>query len=453
MNKNILREYDVRGKYPGDLNEETATFYGQKFGSWLIDKGYEKIVVGRDIRLSSESLKKNLIEGLLKSGINVIDVGITSTPMLSYCSILFDTAAIEVTASHNPPDENGFKMFLKQNYALCADALREFYDYIDKEDIHEGNGTIEEKNILEDYRKALFNKINFGSRRLKIVVDPGNGVTACYVKDLFKDLPCDITYICDEPDGNFPNHHPDPIVLEYTEMLRNKVKELSADFGIGYDGDGDRIGVVDNEGNLMYTDMLMILLWKCLIFTDTPKMTLFDVKCSPALPEVLKELGIEYIVYKTGAPLTKNKINEENIMFGGEYSGHLVFRDKYVGIDDGIYVTIRLIEALSKTNHTITEIIEEVPKYYNAGEIKLSTPDEIKFKVVDKMLEHYKNLGCNIVDIDGVRVEDPEYTFCFRASNTGPNITFIPHAKTEEKLKQIIDEVQNLYEEIKKDVK
>lgn len=452
MNKNILREYDVRGKYPDDLNEEVANFYGQKYGTWLQKKGYTNIAVGRDIRLSSETLKKSLVEGLLKSGINVIDMGITSTPMAGYASILFHTASLEVTASHNPKDDNGFKMYLKDNHALCGDELKEFYTFLDSDELQEGTGTLEEKNILEDYKKVLFNKISFGSRRIKLVIDPGNGVTSCFIKDIFKDLPCDITYICDEPDGNFPNHHPDPIILEYTEMLRNKVKEIGADFGIGYDGDGDRIGVIDNTGNLIYTDMLMILIWKCLVFTDIQKKTLYDVKCTPALTEVLKEMGIDYIVYKTGAPLTRNKINEEKIPFGGEYSGHIVFTDKYIGVDDGIYATIRLVEMLSHTNHSITEILEEVPEYKNAGEIKLPTPDEIKFKVVDKMFSYYKEKGCNIIDIDGVRIEDKDYAFCFRASNTGPNITFIPYAKTDELLQKIINEVQNKYEEIKKDI-
>lgn len=451
MNKNIFREYDIRGKYPEDINEEFALFFGQKYGTYLKRKGYTNVAIGRDIRLSSEPLQKSIIEGLLKSGIDVIDLGVCSTPMVGCASIILDTATIEVTASHNPSNENGIKFFLKNNYAFCGDELRDFYNFMDNDDVETGEGNLTEQSILEDYKKLLFNKISFGNRKLKIVVDPGNGVTAVYVKELFKDLPFDITYICDEPDGRFPNHHPDPAVLENNKMLMDKVKEIGADFGAGYDGDGDRFGLVDNEGNFIYPDIVMSLLWKLLVYTDIEKRTLFDVKCSPALPEVLKNLDVDYIVYKTGAPLLKNEINRNKILFGGEYSGHMVFNDKYVGVDDGVYCTIRLLEMLSKTNHSITEILSGTPQYVNNGEMKLPTPDEIKFEVVAKVLEHYKEKGMNIVDIDGVRVEADDYEFCFRASNTGPNITFIANAKTKEKLDEIINEVNELYEGIKKE--
>lgn len=451
MNKNILREYDIRGKYPEDINEEFALLFGQKYGTFLKRKGYTKVAIGRDIRLSSEPLHKNIVDGLLKSGIDVINIGVCSTPMAGIASIIFDTASLEVTASHNPSDENGIKFFMKGNYAFCGNELREFYDFMDNEEMDEGTGSLEEKDILEDYKKYLFNKISFGNRKLKIVVDPGNGVTAAFVKELFKDLPFDITYICDTPDGNFPNHHPDPAVLENNEMLIAKVKEIGADFGAGYDGDGDRFGLIDNEGNLIYTDIVMALFWKLLSYTDIEKRTLFDVKCSPALPSVLKDLNIDYTLYKTGAPLIKNEINRNKILFGGEYSGHIIFNDKYVGVDDGIYATIRLLEMLSKTNHSITDILSDVPEYLNNGEMKLPTPDEIKFEVVNKVLNHYKDKGLNIVDIDGVRVEKDDYEFCFRASNTGPNITFIANAKTKEKLDEIIKEVMDLYEDIKKE--
>ena len=450
MEKNILRLYDIRGKYPSDINEEVAYEIGKSYGSFLIINNYEKVAVGRDVRISSLSLYKEVIKGLIETGINVIELEECTTPMCAYASIFFQTASLMVTASHNPKDENGFKFFLKNNYNLSGDDLQKYYDFINEKQYFEGKGKKEKYNLKKDYIKEILKNIKIPKNNLKIIVDPGNGATSLITKDVFKNIDADIKFICNEPDGNFPNHHPDPSVEENLEMLKQAVIKNNADLGVAYDGDGDRIGVVIDGGKYISADLLMIIYAKSLLPKLDNKNILFDVKCSLNLKEEIIKSGGTPILYKTGASFIKNKINEEKILFGGEFSGHLIFNDKYLGIDDGIYASLRLIEILASTNKKASEILKDLTPYKRSPEIKIQVDDNKKFKVIDDICKYYKEKNKKYIDIDGLRIEDKDFMVSLRASNTGPNITLRVEATDEEKLNKTINEFKSLIEKYSK---
>lgn len=434
MNNNIKRLYDMRGKFPIDINEDIAYKVGKAYGSFLQINDYEKVCIGKDVRLSSDKLYEKVKQGLLDSGINVISLNKCTTPICAFSTIFFKCASLMVTASHNPKDENGFKFFLKNNYSLCGEKLKIFYEFLDNEKYFEGIGKLEEYDLTSEYIYEITKDIKIDNNKLKIVVDPGNGAAALITKEVFKNINANIKFICNKPDGNFPNHHPDPSVEENLTMLKETVIKEKADLGVAYDGDGDRIGVVLENGKYISADLLMVIFAKN-ILKDLPKKDiLFDVKCSLNLKEEIKKLGGNPILYKTGASLVKNKINEDKILFGGEFSGHIVFNDRYVGIDDGIYVSLRLIELLANSKTKVSEFLENLTTYYRSPEIKIAVSDDIKFKVIDEICNLYKKENKKYIDIDGLRIEDENYMVSLRASNTGPNITLRVEA-TSEKLR------------------
>ncbi len=446
IDTSIFKEYDIRGTYNVNLNEESAYFIGRGYGSYLIEKLNAKTcVVGRDNRLSSLALSNALIEGITDSGCDVINYGQITTPMHYLTRHLNNLYGIMVTASHNPKEDNGFKFSFDKLANARGEMIYTFRDYILLGKFLSGKGKVISKDIKKAYLEYMKKNIEMGSKKVKAVIDLGNGATTCIAKEIHSMFPnLDITYICDENDGSFPNHHPDPAVEENMEMLKKKVLETKADVGIAYDGDGDRIGIVLENGKYISADEFMILIIKNLLPELENKTILYDVKCSKSLEDEIQRLGGTPYCYRTGTSYTEAKTKELNLSFGGEFSGHVFFNDRDYALGSGIYAGLRLLEILSKSNQTLSEMLEDTTKYYSTPEIKVATTNEHKFEIVKNVLEYVKSKNYTYNDIDGVRITFKDGWALVRASNTGPNLTIRFEAKTEEYLNELKKEFMNV---------
>ena len=443
INQNIFRGYDIRGVVPTDINEDIAYTIGCSYGSYLLDKGYIECIIGHDNRISSPALASALIEGIISTGCNVTFLGLVTTPMFYYGRIYKNIhTGIMVTASHNPKYDNGFKFSLDENGNACGEEITNFYEYTAKLNFRKGQGLVTNYNIEKDYIN-LFNKtLLMGSKKLKVVFDPANAATTVILEKILTQFSnvIDYTLINNISDGNFPSHHPDPAVESNLEQLKNKVIETRADLGVAYDGDGDRVGIVDEKGNYIAADEFMIIIWRNIYDKVKNKKALYDVKCSKALEDELIKLGIEPICYRTGNSYMSRKINSENFSFGGEFSGHIYFKDRFPGFDSGIYASLRVIEILTNTNQTISDLLKGVNKYYSSDETKIKTTDDIKFKVVERMKEYALSKNYNTLLIDGVKILFSYGWILVRASNTGPNLTIRIEADTIENLNVLKEE-------------
>lgn len=439
INKSIFKEYDIRGKYGTELNEEATYLIGRGYGSFLKEKLNENVCcVGRDNRLSSESLCNNLIKGITESGVDVLDYGLITTPMHYYTRHINNLNGIMVTASHNPKDDNGFKFSFDKIANARGKMVYDFLDYILENKFTTGNGKVINKDIKDTYIEYMKKNINMGDKKIKAVIDLGNGTTTCIAKEIHSLFPnLDITYICSESDGSFPNHHPDPSVEENMQMLKDKVLEIKADIGIAYDGDGDRIGLVLENGKYISADTYMILIIKDLLPKIDNKTILYDVKCSKALEDEIIKLGGIPFCYRTGASYTESKTKQMGLNFGGEFSGHIFFNDRDYAIGSGIYAGLRILEILSKSDKTLSDMLKDIPKYYSTPEIRVATTNDKKFTIVENVLQYVKEKNYIYNDIDGVRVTFDDGWALVRASNTGPNLTLRFEAQSEEKLEII----------------
>lgn len=444
LNKNIFREYDIRGIYNQDINEEISYLIGRGLGSKMHKLGLTKTVVAYDNRLSSKIIEKNLVKGLIESGIDVYRLTLASTPMCYYASNYYNiNCSVMITASHNPKEYNGFKFSFDGISNTCGKGVTEIYEIIVNKDFVDGNGSTYNVDIEEDYIKLLTSKIDL-PKRLKIVYDCGNGTTSIIAKKIFNRLNVDYIPLYDISDGSFPNHHPDPSVEENLSDLKKAVIENKADLGIAFDGDGDRVGVVDENGNMIDADKYLIVMWRYLASRVDKKEAFFDVKCSKALEDELVKLNVIPVETRTGNSYTRKISAEGDYILGGELSGHIYFRDKFPGYDDGIYAGIRLIEAIANSNTKLSKMLEGINKYYSTKENKIAVDDSIKFDIINKVKEYCLNKGYNIVTLDGVKVKYEDGFALVRASNTGPNITTRYEAKSELRLKEITNEFNNL---------
>ena len=448
LNKNIFREYDIRGIYGRDIDEEVSYLIGRAFGTKLRRLGKDITLVGYDNRYSSPTIEEHLIKGIKECGVSVVKLGLVTTPMYYFgWDYLNIHCGIMITASHNPKDDNGFKFSYNGIHNAFGDSSKELYEMITKKDfITSSPGVIKEVNIREEYIKMITSSINLGKRKIKVVYDCGNGTTSIVADDIFNTFKNEIELVplFNISDSNFPNHHPDPAVEENLTLLKEKVLDTHADVGIAFDGDGDRVGVITNTGKFLSIDKYMILIWRDLVNKDVAKRTFYDVKCSLALKEELDRLEIENEYYRTGNSYTKAKSVEGDYPFSGELSGHVFFRDKFPGYDDGIYAGLRLIEILTNTDKTIEELLTGIPHYENTPELKVASSDDIKFEVVNKIKEYCEEKKYKILLIDGVKVFFEDGTALVRASNTGPNITTRFEAKSINRLKEIQEEFMNL---------
>lgn len=451
--KTIFREYDIRGVYPEQLNEEVSYLIGRAFATKLISLNKNKMIVGYDNRLSSASLEKNLVRGLNDGGVSVVRLGLVTTPMYYYAWDRLDIrCGIMVTASHNPKEYNGFKMSYNGIHNIFGKDVKDLYYIILNGIFSEGNGTIEDFDIKEDYIRMINSHINMGTNKLKVVYDCGNGTTSIVAKEIFKSTDT-IEYIplFAESDGNFPNHHPDPAVEENLLELKTKVRELKADCGIAFDGDGDRIGVVDEKGKYIAADEYMIVIWRDIYNKVDNKQGFFDVKCSKKLEDELVKLGIEPICVRTGNSYTKKISYDNNYPFGGELSGHVYFRDRFIGIDDGIYAGLRFMEILSKKQNKASELLNGVGKYLSTPEEKIEVDEEKKDYIVSGVEEYCKSRGYKYLNIDGVKVLYDDGFALVRKSNTGPHLTTRYEAKNIKELNKRKEEFNNLINKLKEE--
>lgn len=437
----IFRQYDIRGIVGEELSEQMAYDIARAFGSYAIRKGQSTVLVGRDNRASSPAISKIMIEALLSSGCNVIDLGMVITPVFYFASRHLDIlAGIMITASHNPPEYNGCKILLGDS-TIYGEQIQDIKRIIDRQDYFTGpRGSLKTLDISDAYARMINDKVSLGEHKLKMVVDCGNGTASVFAPKIFRNLGCEVIELYCESDPNFPNHHPDPIKPENMEDLVEQVKVHQADLGIGIDGDGDRLGVVDHEGNLIWGDMLMILFWRDIMPRYPGAKAIVEVKCSQALIDEINRLGGEPILYKTGHSLIKAKMKEIGAIFTGEMSGHMFFADDYYGFDDAVYAGARLLALLSHSDKNLKAMLEDVPRYYSTPEIRIPSSDTEKFQVVEKVLTYFGS-KYKILDIDGARILFPDGWGLVRASNTGPELIVRCEANSPQALVKIKNEL------------
>ncbi len=436
MNPLIFREYDIRGVAGKDLTEDVVEKIGRSYGTFIQKTMGKEIVVGRDVRLSSEPFSRLLIKGIAGTGCNVLDVGVVPTPVL-YFSIAHygKSGGVMITGSHNPIEYNGFKL-CRELFSIYGREIQELKKIIEENSFISGSGKVETDNPIPSYMNEVTSRIKI-EKPLKVVVDAGNGTGGEVAPEIFRRIGCSVVELYCEPDGRFPNHLPDPTVPEFTADLRKKTKEERADLGIGLDGDADRIGAIDNEGNIVWGDKLLALYAREILKKGKQKI-IFDVKCSQGLIEDIEDHGGIPIMWKTGHSLIKKKMKDESSPLAGEMSGHMFFSDNYYGYDDAIFAGSRLLELLSKTEKSFAELLSEIPVYVTTPEIRIDCSDETKFKVVEEVKKYFKE-RYSTIDVDGVRILFPGGWGLVRASNTQPVIVVRFEAKTEQRL----DEIKN----------
>jgi phosphomannomutase/phosphoglucomutase len=419
INPYIFREYDIRGKVVEDFPPEVVVLLGRSFGTLVKRSGGREIAISGDIRLTTPDLINYFKEGVLSTGVDIINIGIVPTPVNYYSLFKLDVAAsVQITGSHNPPEFNGFKLSLHKK-PVYGEQIQLIKNFIDKLDFDVGEGSETRYKILPDYHSMIKSKINI-ERKMNIVMDCGNAAGSINAPTIFKDLGIQLTELYCEPDGSFPNHHPDPTVEENLKDLIDEMKTGKYDAGIAFDGDADRLGVVDETGEIIWADQLIAIFLPDLI--EPGDEIIFDVKCSQSLEDMIKMYKGKPVMWKTGHSLIKNKMSESNCKLGGEMSGHIFFADDYYGYDDAIYVAARLIQLLSKTDKTLSELKSVIPVYHSTPEIRLEADsDEEKFNIAELAVEYFTKHN-NCITVDGVRIIYDNGWGLVRASNTQPVI-------------------------------
>ena len=439
MKDKIFREYDIRGKVPSEINEDVAYKIGLGYGSFIQEfLNQNSCVVSHDNRISSKALHDSLIKGLLETGLNVIDYGLSTTPMHYYARHVNNLFGIMITASHNPSDENGFKFSLDEYANARGIFVKDLKTYIDKGIFKKGSGKLEKKDIKDDYIDYVVKHLKFGKKRIKVVLYPANGATTTICKDVFEKLNIDLTIINGDSDGTFPHHHPDPAIESNLDELKKKVLEISADIGIGFDGDGDRIGIVDELGNMVSIESYAVIILRNIIDKVKNKKFLYDAKCSDIFKDEIVRLGATPIICRTGSSYTQEKVLKEDIPFGIQYVGHISFNDRLYSTESAMYSALRIIEILSKTKSTLSELIKTVPKYYSSPEMKYQSTDEKKNEVILKIKKYCDEKNYKYIEIDGLKVLFQDSWAYVRASNTGPNITLRCESKDKNNLDNLL---------------
>lgn len=440
LNAAIFREYDIRGVVEEDLDVSTVRAIGRAIGTALRVEGRAAtFAVGRDMRPSSPAIRVSLIDGLRATGAQVSDVGIVPTPVLYFAAHHLKTdGAVMVTASHNPPEFNGFKIS-RGIESLAGDEIRGLVDIIESRRFAEGNGRAVRVDILNVYREMLASKFSF-ERPLKAVVDGGNGTSGELAVQILESFGHRAVPLYCEPDGTFPNHHPDPSVPENLKDLIETVRKEGADLGIAFDGDGDRLGVVDERGEILWPDLMMIPFARDILARRPGAPIVFEVKCSMSLIRAIEEAGGRPVMWKAGHSLIKKKLKEENAPLAGEFSGHLFFADDYFGYDDALYAALRLMELRARANAPLSSLLADVPRLCSSPEMKLGCPDDQKFGVVRGLRERLEG-KYPLVTLDGVRADFGDGWALVRASNTTPVLTLRFEAASPERLDEIRQEI------------
>ncbi len=434
----IFRQYDIRGIVDDDLTEEAALAIGRGYASLVRGRGLQgDVAVGRDNRPSGDKLRNALVKGLTESGVNVVDVGVVPTPLL-YWSLhhVNVIGGIQITGSHNPPEYNGFKISVGKE-SLHGSGIQELLGIIRTGTFLSGQGTVRHEAVIDRYVDDVVARIGPISRPLKVVFDAGNGAGALVAEKLFSRLGVQGTYIFCESDGTFPNHHPDPTVVENLHDLIAEVAKQGADMGIAFDGDADRIGLVDAHGGIVWGDHILILYARdVLARTGKGQSIIFDVKCSQALPHAISEAGGVPVMWKTGHSLIKDKMKEAHAPIAGEMSGHMFFGEGFYGHDDALYGGARLLRIVADSGRGVEELLADVPKFVTTPELRVDCPDDRKFGIVENAAAHFR-AGHDIIDVDGVRVLFGDGWGLIRASNTQPILVTRYEARTAERLQEI----------------
>lgn len=438
MNPSSFREYDIRGKFPEELNKESVYRLGLSIGAYYRDNKVKKISIGRDCRLSSPELQEALISGLVESGLRVVDIGMVPTPLL-YFSIfhLGLDGGVQITGSHNPPEYNGFKICLGKT-TIYGDEIQKIGKIYDKGRFKKGHGNLEHSEVITPYLSYMKENLLPGDIRRKVVIDAGNGVGGMVAPDVYTAMGIDVERLFCEPDGHFPNHHPDPTIPENLDYLTKEVLAKSADLGIAFDGDADRIGVIDNKGNTLWGDQLMIIFSRDILERNPGAKIIGEVKCSQVTYDDVRKHGGIPIMWKAGHSLIKSKMKEEGAIFAGEMSGHLFFADRYFGYDDAIYAGARLLEIMSRTKKEVRQLLSGIPRMVNTPEIRIDCPDDRKFRIVAAIAEGFKK-EYEVIDVDGARVLFEGGWGLVRASNTQPVLVLRFEARDEGLLQEIRD--------------
>ncbi len=446
MENKIFREYDIRGIAGSELTEEGVYMIGQATGTYLLERGNSKVSVGRDCRITGELYAERLISGLLSTGCDVIDIGVCPTPVLYFSISHFEQqGGVMVTASHNPPEYNGFKLCNGLD-SIHGTGIQEIYRIIESKAFASGKGTVTTADAMTPYCTFLQENITI-SKKLKVGVDAGNGTSGPVAVPVLKQAGCDVLDIYCDMDGTFPNHEADPTVAANMQDLIKLVRDNGLDIGVGYDGDGDRIGIVDEKGTLVYGDQLMIIFAREILSRKPGATFISEVKCSKTMYDDIERHGGNAIMWKTGHSLIKKKMKETKAELAGEMSGHIFFADRYFGFDDALYATLRLLEIMSDTGKKMSELLEDIPETVNTPEIRVECPDDMKFAVVEKVTDYFKS-NYNVIDIDGVRVLFDDGWGLVRASNTQPALVLRFEAMSGDRLNEIRKIIESKLDEI-----
>ena len=436
MDPKAFREYDIRGVVDHDIGDGDVVLLGRTFGTYMGRQGKERVVVGRDCRNSSERFRDLLLRGLLETGMDVVDVGVCPTPLLYFAIRYLDReGGVMITASHNPPEYNGFKICNGYDTisGLEIQKLKHIFEggqYISNE------GKVDSFDIITPYGEFIAGNISL-PRGLRVGIDAGNGTTGPIALPILERLGCEIHPLYCEMDGNFPNHEPDPTVLKNLVDLQDLVRRESLHVGLAFDGDGDRLGVVDHTGEPVFGDKLMVIFAREILSRRPGVTFVSEVKCSKTLYDDIERRGGRAVMWRAGHSLIKAKMKEVDAALAGEMSGHVFFKDRFFGFDDGIYAACRLLEILAGTGKTIPELLEGIPATCTTPEIRLDCPDDIKFDLVERAKALFVEMGLKIIDVDGARIVFPDGWGLVRASNTQPALVLRYEAETEERLAEI----------------
>jgi phosphomannomutase/phosphoglucomutase len=451
MNPGIFREYDIRGVAGKDILDADVVSIGRAYGSILNRQGKKIVSVGRDCRLTSEKFAHLFIQGLIETGCDVIDIGVCPTPVLYFSIQHLDLGGgAMVTASHNPPEYNGFKLMNGLD-SIHSQGLQEVRRVIEKNEYVQGRGNLTQKDVITPYMENILNTIEI-RRPLKVGIDAGNGTGGITALPVLKRLGCEVHDIYCDMDGSFPNHEADPTQKKNQLDLIRLVQENHLDLGVGYDGDGDRIGVVDKNGEVIYGDQLMVIYAREILGRKPGATFISEVKCSMVMYDDIRAHGGNAIMWRTGHSLIKQKMKEENAALAGEMSGHMFFKDRYLGFDDALYATCRLLEIISDTGLGVDELIRDLPKTFTTPELRVECPDAIKFDVVKKIVALFKARQ-EVIDIDGLRAVYPDGWGLVRASNTQPALVLRFEALSEARRDEIRAEIESALNTIIEEIK
>jgi phosphomannomutase/phosphoglucomutase len=440
VNPQIFREYDIRGVVGDDLTHDLVRVFGQAYGTYMIEQGFHDLTVGRDCRLSSDDFRDALVEGIVSTGCDVTDIGVCATPVFYFSLFhLEKKGGIMITASHNPANYNGFKVAVGTQ-TIFGEELQTLRQWMERGAFAQGQGTYSLYEITKPYLDHIQKDVTI-PRPVKVAIDGGNGTAGPIASTLLRNLGCDVTELYCDMDGRFPNHHPDPTVPENLKDLLDTVTREDAEVGLAYDGDGDRLGVIEKGGEIIWGDRLLILFAREILKSHPGATIISEVKASQTLYDDIRDHGGQPLMWKTGHSLIKQKMKETGALLAGEMSGHLFFADRYFGYDDAVYASCRLLEILAKHGRSVSDLISDVPQTETTPEIRVSCPDDKKFRVVERVRAHFSK-NHDVIDVDGARILFEHGWGLVRASNTGPVLVLRFEATDPNNLKAIRQEVE-----------